>query len=213
MRGNNHNLAKSGADNHQHHIEMGREDQQQQQPKNGQQKKKSKKGSKFGMLEEDNINFSTAVWTTSNVNKLLGNNESANIEFQYLTPSTTTATTPTNNSSSSTDGNNTLRHIQRVQSQNNKNLLANNSTIKLLPDEDDDKPSKQVSEEGGCIFVLCGRRRRRTFKGNEMLERMGVVRTGSGRRQRCVCEWGRRVIDQWSGREMVMYVDSVLIEC
>lgn len=147
-----HNLAKSV-----NHLEMGKENQQQQQQqqqtKNG--KKRSKKGSQFGMLEEDNINFSTAVWTTSHVNKLLGNNESANIEFQYLTtPSTTTATTPTNNSSSSTDGgNNTLRHLQRVQSQNNKNLMANNSTIKLLPDDEDDKPSKQVS--GGNYLNVC----------------------------------------------------------
>lgn len=109
-------------------------------------KRQQKKASKKAMLEED-INFSTAVWTTANMNKLLGNNETANIEFQYLTPSTTTATTPTNNStSSSADGNNTLRHLQRVQSQNNKNVLANNSTIKLLSDDDDeDKPCKQVS--------------------------------------------------------------------
>lgn len=112
-------------------------------------KRQQKKAAKRAMLGEDevDINFSTAVWTTSNMNKLLGNNEAANIEFQYLTPSTTTATTPTNNStSSSADGNNTLRHLQRVQSQNNKNLMANNSTIKLLPDDDeDDKPCKQVS--------------------------------------------------------------------
>lgn len=115
---------------------------QSQQPK--MTRRQQKKALKHKMLEED-INFSTAVWTTSNINKLLGNNESANIEFQYLTPST--ATTPTNNStSSSADGNNTLRHLQRVQSQNNKNLMANNSTIKLLADdEDEDKPCKQVS--------------------------------------------------------------------
>lgn len=152
MRGhNNVNLAKGGGtvdetDNrHQQHpsdFGLGRP-------------KLTKKQMKRAMLEED-INFSTAVWTTSNMNKLLGNNESANIEFQYLTPSTTTATTPTNNStSSSADGNNTLRHLQRVQSQNNKNIMANNSTIKLLPDdEDDDKPSKQVSGEMGELFAF-----------------------------------------------------------
>lgn len=151
MRGhNNVNLAKGGTvdetDNrHQQHpsdFGLGRP-------------KLTKKQMKRAMLEED-INFSTAVWTTSNMNKLLGNNESANIEFQYLTPSTTTATTPTNNStSSSADGNNTLRHLQRVQSQNNKNIMANNSTIKLLPDdEDDDKSSKQVSGEMGELFAF-----------------------------------------------------------
>lgn len=158
MRGHNSvNLAKGAAmdvdattDNHHH--ELGRHKLTKKQL---QQQQNEKKGGKFGMLEED-INFSTAVWTTSNMNKLLGNNESANIEFQYLTPSTTTATTPTNHStSSSADGNNTLRHLQRVQSQNNKNLMANNSTIKLLPDdEDEDKPCKQVSRVGFYEFAL-----------------------------------------------------------
>lgn len=144
MRGHNSvNLAKSAGDIEgaiNSNMDLGLD----QPPK--MTKRQQKKAAKRAMLEED-INFSTAVWTTSNMNKLLGNNESANIEFQYLTPSTTTATTPTNNStSSSADGNNTLRHLQRVQSQNNKNLMANNSTIKLLPDDDEeDKPCKQVS--------------------------------------------------------------------
>lgn len=132
------NLAKTGREGDHYPGE------QQQQTRR--QIKRSQKKAQLGLLEED-INFSTAVWTTSNMNKLLGNNESANIEFQYLTPSTTsttTATSPTNNSSADADGH-TLRHLQRSQSQNNKNLMANNSTIKLVPDdEDDDKPSKQV---------------------------------------------------------------------
>ena len=140
-------------------------------------RRQQKKEMKRAALEED-INFSTAVWTTSKINKLLGNNENANIDFKYLTPSTTTATTPTNQStSSSTDGNNTLR----LQAQNHKNtMLTNNSTIKLLPEEAEDKPCKPVSGREGLGQLMGSLVRWKRKRNGKARKREGKERGAGG---------------------------------
>lgn len=121
-------------------------------PTSGPRKKGAKhKMSRQDKINEDDVNFSTGVWTTNSMNRMLNNTDGTNLNFQYMTPSPTITATTATTTSSSNDTNNNNNSNTLIRS-NGKNLIANSSAIKLL--EEEDPPSKQVRADYSLLFTF-----------------------------------------------------------